>query len=219
MSGIEAISSVPDRRHDLAGPRLRSPTPNPGDTGAGDGPDTAYLARMVPCPHAHLRAVADDALTWLRADPSLRVLAGIQLLGPAATVCTFVAPSIAAAGLAALTVQGNLSALFLIPVAGLGGLLLGALAIAFVGLWIAPLAHGLLPRILLPRRLPSGPTGLLVARPDLVLSEAGATAHQRAQALALLAASPAYVQAIVWHNGRPHALHARPRHHDVPLDA
>jgi hypothetical protein len=174
---------------------------------------------MAPCPHAHLRAVADDALTWLRADPSLRVLAGIQLLGPAATVCTFVAPSVASAGLAAMTVQGDLPALFLIPVAGLGGLLLGALAIAFVGLWIVPLTHGLLPRIFLPWRLPSGPTGLLVARPDLVLSEAGATAHQRAQALALLAASPSYVQAIVWHNGRPHALHARPRHYDVPLDA
>jgi hypothetical protein len=173
---------------------------------------------MAPCPHAHLRAVADDALIWLRADPSLRALAGIRLLGPVATVCTFVAPSIAAAGLAALTVQGDLPALFLIPVAGAGGLLLGALAVVFVGLWIVPLTQGLLPRVLLPWRVPSGPTGLLVARPDLVLSDAGASAHQRAQALALLQACPSYVQAIVWHNGRPHARHARPRHHDLPLD-
>jgi len=174
---------------------------------------------MVSCPHAHLRAVADDALTWLRADPSLRVLAGIRILGRAATICTFVAPSIFAAGLAALTVQGDLPALLLIPVAGAGGLLLGALAVVFVGLWIAPLAQGILPRVLLPWRLPPGPTGLLVARPDVVLAEAGATAHQRAQALALLAECPSYVQAIVWHQGRPYALHARPRHHNVALDA
>lgn len=168
---------------------------------------------MTPCPYAHIRAAADDALIWLRSDPSLRILAGIRLLGPFATLFTFVSPSIASALLAAFTVEGDIPALFLIPIAGAGGLIFGVLSIAFVGLWIAPLSQGILPRFLLPWRLPSGPTGLLVARPNLVLSDSGATAHQRAQALALLAACPSYVQAIIWYQGRPYALHARPRHH------
>ena len=174
---------------------------------------------MATCPYAHIRAAADDALTWLRSDPSLRVLAGIRILGRVGAICIFVAPSIFAAVLAALTVQDDLPALLLIPLAGAGGLLFGVLAIVFIGLWIAPLTQGILPRVLLPWRLPPGPTGLLVARPDVVLVEAGATAHQRAQALALLMDCPSCVQAIFWYQGRPYGIRARARHRDPAINS